>query len=331
MNRLEIAQDVRKNIQVWIILVALILMIGIASLITPRFLTVNHLVSILYLNTMLGILAISQTLVILSGGIDMSVGAVYWLVVMIGAQLMGDGSLWGPIFICILIGLVIGFINGYCIAKIKIPYVVMTLAMMIIVTGVLYVATGGGGGGKSSEALTHFSILRIMKSPKTGGFNGIPVRTILWVVLTIIFGFTLNKTTFGWKLRALGSNIESSRLSGVKIERIQIITYTLSGLLAVIAGLLYLGQARTPYPTFQSGAGVGANITLQTIAAVIIGGTLFSGGIGGVGRTFLGVIVMSTLFSVLGMVGLHEEWQVMLNGVIILVIVGVYSKMESRT
>ncbi len=322
--------SMRKNLQVSIILAALVVIMAVAGIITPRFLTVNHLIGILYLNSMLGILALSQTLVILSGGIDMSVGAIYWLVVMIGAQLMGDGALWGPILICLAIGTAIGFINGFCIARLKIPYVVMTLAMMIIITGILYVATGGGGGGKSAEELTQFSIARIMKSSQKGGFNGLPVRTLLWIGFVIVFGFILNRTSFGWKIRSLGSNCESSRLSGIRIERVQILTYTLSGILAVIAGLLYLGQARTPYPTFQSGAGVGANLTLQTIAAVVIGGTMFSGGIGGAGKTMLGVIVTSVLYSVLGMIGLHEEWQVMLNGVIILVIVGAYSRMETN-
>ena len=328
MNKEKLQQFCRNNLQVLVILGGLLVVMAIGGIITPKFLAVNHIIDILYLNSILGILAIAQTLVILIGGIDMSLGSTYWLVIMLGAQFMKGEFLWGPMLICFLIGITIGFINGYCIAKLKIPFVVMTLAMMVIITGVLYVTTGGGGGGKSAEPLTQFSIQRILP---IGDFRGIPVRMLIWILFAIGFSLILNHTTFGWKMRALGSNIKAGRFSGINIERVQIVTYTLSGFLAVSAGLLYLGQARTPYPIFQSGAGVGASITLNTIAAVVLGGTFFSGGNGGVGRTFLGVVFLSILYSVLNMIGLHVEWQVIFNGLIILLIVGSYSKMRSKT
>ncbi|MGM0366219.1 MAG: ABC transporter permease [Actinomycetota bacterium] len=328
MNKEKLQQFLGKNLQVLVIFGGLLLVIVIGGIITPQFFNINHIINILYLNSILGILAISQTLVIITGGIDMSVGATYWLVIMLGAQFMKGEFLWGPILICLLIGVSIGFINGFCIAKLKIPFVVMTLAMMVIITGVLYVTTGGGGGGKSAEALTRLSIQRILLF---GSFRGIPVRFLIWVFIAIIFALILNRTSLGWKIRALGSNMQASILSGINTESIQIFVYTISGLLAVIAGLLYLGQAKTPYPTFQSGAGVGGSITLQTIATVVLGGTFFYGGNGGVGRTFLGVVFISILYSILNMVGLHEEWQVIFNGLIILIIVGLYSKMKSRT
>jgi ribose transport system permease protein len=327
MNRGKLQQFFMKNLQILIIFIGLLVVIVIGGIITPKFFSVNHFINILYLNSILGILAISQTLVIITGGIDMSVGATYWLVIMLGAQFMKGESLWGPIFICLLIGLTIGFVNGFCIAKLKIPYVVMTLAMMVIITGVLYVTTGGGGGGRSAEPLTQFSIQRVLSF---GSFRGIPVRVLIWVLLAMLFAIILNRTSMGWKIRSLGSNMKASILSGINTERIQILVYTLSGLLAVIAGLLYLGQAKTPYPTFQSGAGVGGSITLQTIAAVVLGGTLFYGGNGGMGRTFLGVIFLSVLYSILNMVGIQEEWQIIFNGLIILLVVGSYSRMKSK-
>ena len=318
--------NIKKNMQLFVIGLALVLLIIVAGIVQPSFFSANHLINIMYLNTMFGILAISQTIVILSGGIDMSVGAVYWITIMLGSQIMKGENLMQGILICLALGLVIGFINGFCIAKLKISFVVTTLAMMIILTGVLYVATGGGGGGKAAESLTEFSIYRIFRSGTKGGFNGIPVRTLIWVVLTVIMSFILNKTLPGWKIKSLGSNITATRFSGMSVERTQIMVYMLSGLFAVIAGLFYLGQARTPYPTFQGGVGVGSGITLQSIAAVVVGGTLFSGGKGGVGGTFLGVMLLSILYSLLGMVGLNENLQTILNGVIILIIVGAYSR-----
>lgn len=326
MNRAKILNLIQKDIQVVVIVVALVLIMAVGGVISSGFLSVNHLIDILYLNTMTGILAIAQTLVILTGGIDMSIGATYWLTVMLGAQFMRGGNLWSSMLICMLICIAIGFVNGLFIAKLKIPYVVMTIAMMVIITGILYVTTGGGGGGKAAKQLTSFAILRIFRSAEPGGFNGIPVRVLIWIGLTVLFSFILNGMSYGWKVRAIGSNQLASLFSGLQVERIQILTYTLSAVLAGIAGLFYLGQARTPYPSFQGGVGVGSNEALTSIACVVVGGTFFSGGTGGVWHTFLGVIALSILFSVLAMMGFHEEWQVLLKGVIILLIVGAYNK-----
>ncbi len=298
----------------------LVIIVIIATILQPGFLSYFHITMILYTNSILGILALAQTLCILSGGLDLSLGSTYWITIMTGAMLMSNHSLFFSIIICLLLGAVIGFINGIGISWLKIPNVVMTLAMMIFITGTLYVTTGGGGKGKAADSLIKFSTRRIM---------GFPLITIIWIILTILFFLLLKNTPFGWKIRSLGNNLKASYCSGISVSNIQISTYTISGILAAIGGLLYLGWARTPYPTFQSGAGVGADIMLQSIAAVIIGGTLFSGGRGGVVRTFLGVLVLSVLFSILSMLGLGYEWQTMLNGLIILIVVGIHSQLKS--
>ena len=307
--------------EVVILILALVLIMAVASIATPGFLTYKHITMVLYVNTMFGILSLAQTLVILSGGLDLSVGSIYWISTMVGALLMVKGNTLVPALACLLMGAVIGIINGAAIAKLKVPHVVMTLAMMIILTGVLYVTTGGGGHGRATELLISFSTGRIFE---------FPIISLVWILLSVLFYFILKITPFGWRIRALGSNPVASRCSGIQVQRIQITVYMLSGLLAALAGLLYLGWARTPYPTFQSGAGIGADLTLKSIAAVVIGGTLFSGGRGGVERTFLGVLILSILYSILIMAGLGVEWQIMLNGIIIISVVGVYSQTKTR-
>lgn len=304
-----------------ILILALVVIMTVAGFLTPGFLTFRHFKMVLYCNTMLGILALAQTLVILSGGIDLSIGSTYWITVMVGALLMVNGELLVPSIVCILVGAAIGLINGMGISRLKIPHVVMTLAMMIILTGTLYVTTGGGGRGRAAPELIRLS---------TGRVFGFPIITLVWISLTVFFHIILKTTAFGWKVRALGSNPAACHCSGISIWKIQVLVYMMSGTLAALAGLLYLGWARTPYPTFQSGAGVGANIMLESIAAVIIGGTLFSGGRGGVERTFLGVLVLAVLFSILSMAGLGVEWQIMLNGLIILAIVGTHSRIGGQ-
>jgi len=315
MNRIGRFQLI--DVQPLILVLALVVIMAIAGFLTPGFLTFRHFKMVLYCNTMLGILALAQTVVILSGGIDLSIGSTYWITVMVGALLMVKGEFLVPAIVCILVGGLIGLVNGLGISRLKIPHVVMTLAMMIILTGTLYVTTGGGGRGRAAPELIRLS---------TGRVSGFPIITLVWLLLTVLFYIILRMTAFGWKVRALGSNLSACYCSGIRIWRVQVLVYMMSGTLAALAGLLYLGWARTPYPTFQSGAGVGANIMLQSIAAVIIGGTLFSGGRGGVGRTFLGVLVLAVLFSILSMAGLGVEWQIMLNGIIILAIVGVHSR-----
>jgi ribose transport system permease protein len=310
-----------SSIQIGILALALVVIVAAASIVTPGFLTYRHLTTVLYCNTMLGILALAQTLVILSGGLDLSIGSVYWITIMTGALFMVRGNTLVPALVCLLLGAAVGAINGIGIARLRIPHVVMTLAMMIILTGVLYVTTGGGGRGRATEQMIAFS---------TGRVAGFPIISMAWIVLSLLFYFILRVTPFGWRVRAIGSSPVASYCSGIRVQLVQIGVYMLSGLLASLAGLFYLGWARTPYPTFQSGAGVGADITLKSIAAVIIGGTLFSGGRGGVERTFLGVLILSVLYSILSMAGLGVEWQIMLSGLIIISVVAIYSQATAQ-
>jgi ribose transport system permease protein len=302
---------------------ALVVLILISGILTPGFLTYRHLTTILYANTMLGILALAQTIVLISGGLDMSIGSIYWVSITFGAVLMvnSNGNTIIPVLICIALGTFTGFINGIGIAKLKIPHVVMTLAMMIAITGIIYVSTGGGLKGRATDALIEFS---------TGRVLGFPIITMIWIFFTIIFYYILKMTSFGWKIKALGSNLIASYCSGIQVERLQIIVYSLSGFLASISGLFYLGWARKPYQTFQSGGGVGAELTLETLTAVVIGGTMFSGGRGGVGRTFIGVFILAILNSILVMAGLGFEWKLIMHGLIIVIVVGVYSVMKNR-
>ena len=174
---------------------------------------------------------------------------------------------------------------------------------------------------RATEQLIEFS---------TGRILGFPIITIVWILLTIIFFFVLKSISFGWKIKALGSNMIASHCSGIKVDRLQIIIYSLSGMLASLAGLFYLGWARKPYPTFQSGSGVGANIMLETVTAVVIGGTMFSGGTGGVERTFIGVIILAILNSLLVIAGLGFEGKLIMHGLIIVTVVAIYGQTKNR-
>jgi len=309
-----------STLQLILLIVALAGLSIAASFIMPGFLTFRHIMTLLYGYTMLGILALAETLIILTGNIDISLGAIYWITIMYGAILMNGKELWIPLLVCISLGALLGLINGFGIAYLRIPSIVMTLAMLIALTGVLYVTTGGGGHGRAAPELISFT---------TGRIYGIPNIVLVWIILVIILEFMLRRTVLGWKIRTIGSNSTASYLTGINVNRIILLVFSLSGILASIAGLFYLGWARTPYPTFQAGAGVGARITLDAIAATILGGTSFYGGRGSFVRTFLGTLVLAISFSILTMSGLGWTWKMIFSGLIMLTVVGLYSKYKT--
>lgn len=292
----------------------------VSGILEPAFFSADHIKMVLYLNTTLGIMALAQTLAVLSGGIDMSVGSIFWFVIMSGAVLMGGESLWLPLLICLVLGVLVGLANGIGISLLNIHPVVMTLATAISLSGVVYVATGGGGRGGAAPGLSSFSIMRV---------GGVPVITIVWIILTVLLYFLLNRTILGKKMRALGSNPQACISAGVRLWKVRVAVYSIGGFLAAIAGLFYLGWAHIPYPAL-SPSGLGLTDSLQTIAAVVIGGTLFNTGRGGVGRTFIGVLTLAFLYSVLSMLGLGSTVQQMLTGAIIVVVVSISGKIPSR-
>ena len=300
------------------LIIALIVIIILTGILIPGFATPWHMMLILYSNAALGILALAETYVILIGEIDFSIGSIFWFVTVIGAITMNGRELLIPMLICLGLGLLVGLINGVFISFLRIPSIITTLGMMIILTGGLYVITGGGGHGKAAPELTAFSVGRTL---------GIPNMVLVWIILTIMLYLIQDRSVFGLMVRAIGSNPRATHCSGINVSLIKLIVFVISGFLSALAGLLYLGYARTPYPLFESGVGVGATLSLQSIAAVIIGGTSFYGGRGGVHRTFIGVLLLAILSSALTSLGLGYEWQLIFYGVVVLVVSGAYMRL----
>lgn len=300
------------------LIIALIVIIILTGILIPGFATPLHMMLVLYSNAALGILALAETYVILTGEIDFSIGSVFWFVTVIGAITMNGRELLIPMLICLALGLLVGFINGVFSSLLRIPSIITTLAMMIILTGGLYVITGGGGHGKAAPELTAFSVGRTF---------GIPNMVLVWIILTVALYLIQERSIFGLAVRAIGSNPRAAYCSGINVSLTKLVVFMISGFLSALAGLLYLGYARTPYPLFESGVGVGATLSLQSIAAVVIGGTSFYGGRGGIHRTFIGVLLLAILSSALISLGLGYEWQLIFYGVVILVVTGAYIRL----
>lgn len=309
--------NVNKDMmQIIILCLMLFVIIVIAGILNPRFLTVQHLISVLHDTAILGISAIGQTIVILTGGIDLSVGATMLVADAVGAMLMGGQNRIVPIFICLGLGLLIGLINGTGIAYLRIPPFIMTLGMMATLTGSIFIFARTSGF--ASPILRHLSI---------GKIGDIPILVLIWIFLSIIMTVIMRLTVFGREVYAIGSNPKASYHSGIKNKKVIFFVYLISGLFSAIAGLFLLGYTGVPELTYRGG-GLGMDHTLSAIAAVVIGGTIFTGARGGVERTIFGVLVLKILFSILTMMGIGGAGKLLAQGLVVIVIVGIYVKLE---
>lgn len=271
------------------------------------FLTPENLLNVLRQNSMLGLVALGMTFVILTGGIDLSVGALLAVAGVIAANLADYG------LVTALVGgvaatTVLGLINGTVIAKARIQPFIVTLAMMIAARGVALAVTG-----EESVRITaneSFSWLG------RGSIGFLPVPIVILVVAFAIGWLVLNQTRFGRNVFAVGDNDEAARLMGLNVSRVTIFVYAISGALAGLAGVILASRLGTGQPV----AGVGWE--LDAIAAVVIGGTLLTGGQGSVLTTLVGVLLLGVIFNLFNLEGtISPWWQLVLRGVILLLVV----------
>lgn len=300
--------------QTLLILIVFLALFVTARILQPKFWTIEHLNFWLWDLSLLGILAIAQTIVILSGGIDLSTGAIYFFASGICGALTavtGDFSL--PFIAALLLGVLLGAINGIGVAKWKVPPIIMTLGMLIFLSGLAFIVIGPAPKGGAHPILIGLS-------------KG---STYAWIAVAVLFILISERTPFGWSVRSIGSNPIASHVSGINVERVTIVVYVISGLLSALAGLFYLGWARTPYIAFTVSA-MGVDATMRSVAAVLIGGTLFIGGLGGFERTIIGTLITGTLFALIRMFGLGQEAILITEGVVLLGIVYVYLRIYRR-
>jgi len=298
------------------IYLALIIFIGILYLISPSFVHPKHLVNILRQAAPLGIVGIGQTIVLLTGGLDLSVGATITLIDVLAAGLtIGiEERTLGVVFLCLAIGSAIGLANGVGITKWKIHPVVMTLGMMSVITGISYVYTGGTPRGSIPSSLRFIGMGRI-------GF--MPVAAIIWIIVIIGSILLLRKTVVGRWIYAVGGNIKTAYLSGVNVNLIIILAYVLCGFLAALAGLILAGYIGT------ASLGLGEPYLFNSLIVTLIGGTSFTGGVGGIEGTIAGTLIITLLFSVLTMANIGHSGKLIAQGLVIMGMVVLYTKRKS--
>lgn len=277
------------------------------SLLTPNFLKTDNLINIVRQAAILNILGIGMTLVILTGGIDLSNGAVLALSSCVSAiYLKEGGSIFVGILISLGIGLACGLINGWMIARVLIPPFVITYAMMFFARGLAYIVLQG-------KIMYGFS--KTFRFLGAGHLFSIPTPIVFSVFALLIFYFLLRYTPFGADLYAVGSDEESSRLSGIKTRNRMIWVYALNGLLAAFAGIIYTSRLNAAEPV------IGEFFALDAIAAVVLGGTLLEGGEGSVIGTMIGALIITVIINGMNLLGIPSLLQPFVLGCVILIMI----------
>lgn len=289
--------------------IGLILIIVIISLLNPGFLSMNNILNVLRQVSINALIAFGMTFVILTGGIDLSVGSILALTGAVTAGMMASGV--DPIlamFVGLLLGALLGAFNGVIIAKGKVAPFIATLATMTIYRGLTLVYTEGrpvsgiGDGGA-------FQMLG------RGYFLGIPIPVVTMIISFLILYFILKKTTFGRRVYAVGGNEEASILSGINADRIKIYVYSLIGFLSAFAALILTSRLNSAQPT------AGQMFELDAIAAVVLGGTSLTGGRGWIVGTLIGALIIGVLNNGLNLIGVSSFFQQVVKGAVILLAV----------
>ena len=290
-------------------IVALIILIVFVSVLNPAFLQVNNLLNLMRQLIINGFIALGMTFVILTGGIDLSVGSTLALTSAIFAVLLQGGM---PTILAILIalglGLILGLVNGILITKGKLAPFIVTLATMTIFRGLTLVYMDGRpiAGPKDDFAFQFLG---------KGQFFGIPFQVILFIIAYLILWILLTKTSYGRKIYAVGGNEKASFISGIKIDKVKILVYVISALMAVLSGLVLTSRLNSAQPT------AGSAYEMDAIAAVVLGGTSMTGGSGSLTGTLIGILILGVLNNGLNLLGVSSFYQQIVKGVVILIAV----------
>jgi ribose transport system permease protein len=294
-----------------LLLIVLAVMLGIGQILAKGFLSPLHVGSILRTASFLGIAAVGQTLLILSGGIDVSVGAVITAGNVLACMFINGSNpatAWAVPAV-LLCGAVAGLFNGILIAYIEIHSLIMTLITASLVQGLVLIYSKGAPKGLSSPILQVIS---------TSNVFGVPIVVLIWFFIAVMTIFVLKRTTFGRRIYYIGSNLRAAMLSGIRTRLVTTVCYVISGVFAAMTGVLMAGYTRTAF------LGIGTEYTLWTVAAVVVGGTALTGGRGSYLGTFLGAIVLVVLESILTILQMPEAGRYVGRGLVIVVMVGAY-------
>src|SRR5437763_7448979 len=305
-------QRARRHAAVIAVYATFALLLGGAAILSPTFRSADNIFDVLRQSVVLGIVAVGQTLVILAGGIDLSVGSLVKVVVLLSAgQINGAASLALPWCATLLgLGVLVGLINGLLITRLRVAPFIVTLGMFSLLQGAAL--------GYSSIPLG--AIPDAMTNVYNGQLGPVSLPVIVFCAVLLLAVATLRWTPFGRHIYAVGGNREVARRMGLAVDRVTVLVYALSGLAAAAAGLVYASRIGLGDPT------VGDGLELDSITAVVLGGTSLFGGRGGVICTIAGVLILSFVGNIMTLEQDSSRYQQMIKGVIIITAVAVYKQ-----
>ena len=314
MENINRKNNKKLNLQALLAPVALVILYVFFSVFGKNFFDVYTLKTILESSYYVGFMAFGVTFVIISGGIDLSLGSNMMCSALIGCYAFSKWGvpLWTGLLLCVAVGTLFGLLNGVMIAKFKLPPFIATLGTQMVTLGLGSIITNvqtqrfptiGTANEWFKKAFYRCDLL---------GIKGFPIGAVYLFAAFFIAIFLLSKTKFGRYALAIGSNEEAARLSGVKTDNWKILIYTVCGLFCAIAGIFYAACYTTVIP------GTGNGLEMNGITAVIIGGTSMAGGSGSIIGTMIGVFIMSVLKNGLPSIGLQSQWQTFFTGVVVI-------------
>lgn len=290
-------------------LIGLLLLVIVLSILSEDFLTTNNLMNIARQSSINAILALGMLLPILTAGIDLSVGSILAISIMTMGVVTVNHGMPGVvgIIVCLAVGAGFGLLNGLLLTKLRLPHpFISTLGTMNIARGLALIIT-------AAAPIAGFPY--IIQYVGQGSIGPMPVSFLLVIVLYIGFHIFLTRTKIGRHIYAVGGNKEAARLSGINVDRILVIVYTISGFMASLGGLILVGRVNSAFPN------AGLTYELDAIAAVIIGGASFFGGVGTVGGTLIGALIISVLRNGLNLLNISADLQMTVIGVVIILAV----------
>jgi ribose/xylose/arabinose/galactoside ABC-type transport system permease subunit len=298
------AKKIINNIRMLLVLIALVV---IFSILSPYFLSMRNIMAIGLTISVIGIVCIGQSIALLTGAFDLSVGSVAGFCGIVVASLTKAHGMYPLMFVIgIAIGVLIGFVNGLLVAKAKVNALITTLGMMTIFQGATFLVSNGFAVGVNEPAFRFLGTTRVF---------GMPLPIIILIVLYVMFYFILRYSVFGRYVYSIGGNQEAARLSGINVDRIRILVFMLVGGLAAFGGILLasrLGSAQTT---------AGNQYPLNSIGACVLGGIAITGGIGNLFGSLIGVAIIGVLKSGLIMINMPSYYQWIANGIVLIVAV----------
>lgn len=292
------------------IFVLLCIVLAFFSIFAPNFFSLNNMITILRQVSVLGTIVCALAIILISGGMDLSVGAQVAMGGVVTARLLTETSL--PIYLVVilalLVGFALGFLNGFISLKLNIAPMIETLGMMLVLQGLALVVTGG------------YPIFGIPDKFKYIGqgyvLNAIPLPVIIFVVVVIATQFLLKKTYFGRYIYAIGGNRDAAHLAGINTDKLHIAIYAIGGVLTSIASLLLLGRVGSGQPT------AGSSYAFDCMSGAVLGGISIRGGEGSVIGAVMGIVIIGILDNGMLLMGMDPNWQDVIKGAVLIMAVG---------